>query len=486
MHSIGGILKRRGRAVTWLLATDWLTMVGAFIVALYLRRYAPEMNIIMIRQRFRIVPEVVFVMAYALFFLGIFSLLGLYLRKTWLSRWLHAGATVEGATLMTLGYLLLRGTFKWGFLVQWRHVILMWYAFTLAGLLLHRLAIFPWLIRLGQARGLQRRVVLIGQGAVTDRFLERWRERRVYTMLEPVGVLGDLPAASSGGLPHLGRISELQTVVAAHGIEGAVICDPSLDYEELMALIEQCVRLFGWVDVHTEKSAVWHSRPDADKYFDIPFARITSVTRNPFYFAYKRALDVVASGLALTLLSPLLAVLAALVKLSSPGPVFYVQRRIGRGGRPFAFYKFRSMRVGADADPARKAAILEHMKAGKAGGKVVNEAMITPIGRFIRKWGLDEIPQLWNVIKGDMTLVGPRPLPPDEYEAQDEWQKRRFDITPGCTGLWKVMVAKEGGGTFANTVLYDLYYARNMNPLLDLFILFQTAWLVVRGRADAR
>ena len=220
MNFIGNILKRRGRAVTWLLASDWLIMVGAFVTALYFRRYAPEMNIIMIRQR---------------------------------------------------------------------------------------LAIFPWLIRLGQARGLQRRVVLIGQSAVTDRFLKRRRDRRAYTMIEPVGVLSDRPDGSSGGVPHLGRISVLQTVVAAHGIEGAVICDPSLDYEELMALIEQCVRLFGWVDVHTEKSAVWHSRPDADKYFDIPFARITSITRNPLYFAYKRALDLVASGLALTLLSPLLA-----------------------------------------------------------------------------------------------------------------------------------------------------------------------------------
>lgn len=486
MNPIGAILRRRGRAVTWLLVMDWMVMVGAFGVALYFRRYDPRMNIIRIRGGLRIVPEVTFVMAYAVALLPLFSLWGLYLRKTWLSRWLHATSIIESATLMALGYLLLRGMFKWEFLVPSRLVILMWYALALFGLLIHRLVVFPLLVRLAYERGLHRRVVLIGQSAVTKRFLEHWRSRRRYTMLEPIGVLTDQKPNPDLGLPYFGRIAHLKECVAKHRIEGAVICDPSLNYEELMALIEECVRLFGWVDVHTEKSAVWHSQPNADKYFDIPFARICSVPQNPFYYAYKRLFDVLASALAILVLSPLLAIIALLVKLSSPGPVFYVQQRIGRGGRPFKFYKFRSMRVGADADPQRKAAILAHMKGDKPGGKVVNEAMITSVGRFIRKWGLDEIPQLWNVIKGDMTLVGPRPLPPDEYEAQDPWQKKRFDITPGCTGLWKIMVAREGGGTFTNTVLYDLYYARNMNPLLDLFILAQTGLLILRGRADAR
>lgn len=472
--------------MTWLLVMDWLIMVGAFGVALYFRRYDPAMNIIRIRGGFHIVPEATFVMAYALALLPAFSTLGLYLRKTWLSPWLHVAAVIEGATVMALGYLLFRGMFKWSFLVPSRFVILLWYLLTLAGLLIHRLIVFPLLIRFAYERGLHRRVVLIGQSDVTKRFLENWRSHDRYTMLEPIGVLSNQEPDPDLGLPYFGRIADLKESVGKHRIEGAVICDTSLDYEELMALIEECVRLFGWVDVHTEKSAVWHSRPNTDKYFDIPFARICSIPQNPFYSVYKRTFDVLASSVALLALSPLLLTIAVLVKLSSPGPVFYVQQRIGRGGRPFKFYKFRSMRVGADADPQRKAAILAHMKGNKPSGKVVNEAMITPVGRFIRKWGLDEIPQLWNVIKGDMTLVGPRPLPPEEYEAQDPWQKKRFDITPGCTGLWKVMVAREGGGTFANTVLYDLYYARNMNPLLDLFILVQTGWLILRGRADAR
>ena len=486
MNPLKWLLRRRGRAVTWLLLTDWAILIATFMVALYFRRYDPKMNIISIRN-LRVVPEVSLVAIYSLVMLVAFTLVGLYLRKTWLSRWYHALCILEATTYVTLGYLLLRGATKLPYLVPSRRVIFYWYGLMTLGLLIHRLFIFNWLLRFAQSRGLARRVVLIGDSHVTNDFIAKWRDGESYSGLEPIGLLSDKEVAPLNiSLPRLGRICDLERVTQEHRIEGAVICNPNIGYDALMDLIERCIRLFGWVDVHTDKSAVWHSRPNADKYFDIPFARLRPVPNSRLYRLYRRIFDIAAAGTALILLSPFLAVIAVLVKLSSPGPVFYARERIGKDGRPFKFYKFRSMRVGADQDESRRAAILAHIKEGKAGGKVVNEAMVTPIGRFIRKWGIDEIPQLWNVIKGDMTLVGPRPLPPEEYEAQDEWQKKRFNVTPGCTGLWKVMVARESGMTFASTVLYDLYYARNMNPLLDLYILLQTAWVVLSGRADAR
>ncbi|MDZ4200282.1 MAG: sugar transferase, partial [Kiritimatiellia bacterium] len=148
------------------------------------------------------------------------------------------------------------------------------------------------------------------------------------------------------------------------------------------------------------------------------------------------------------------------------------------------FYKLRSMRVDAEKDSVRREAILAHMaQPDDVVRKVVNPEMITPVGAFIRKWAIDELPQLWNVIRGDMALVGPRPLPLEEYEAQANWHKRRFDIPPGCTGMWKIYAVRSGI-SFTDTVLYDLYYARNMNPLLDLSILFQTVWVILVGRAD--
>ena len=485
MNPLAFFFKNPRRVVLWLLAGDWVVLVGSFGLALYFRRYDPSLDIIRLRE-LHVVPEVVFVFFYALAMLVVFYTRGLYLRKTWLSNWQHAFAILESATWTIFGYLLLRGTTKWTFLVPWRHVILYWYLLMLSGLALHRLVLFPALVSRGLKSGLQRKVALIGDTKLAQRFLARRRRGHGYAFLEPAGIIADGEERLVTTLPRLGRIGDLARITREHRLEGAIICDPDLAYDDLMALIEECVRLFGWVDVHAEKSAVWHSQPNTDHYFDIPFARMTAVSADPAYRTLKRAMDLSGALLALVALSPLLAVVAILVKWTSPGPVFYARERIAQNGRPFKFYKFRSMRVGADRDERRKKEALAHIQGKKACGKIVNEEMITPIGRFIRKWGIDEIPQLWNVIRGDMTLVGPRPLPPEEFAAQDEWQKKRFNITPGCTGLWKVMAAKTGNITFNDTALYDLYYARNMNPLLDIYILMQTAWVILRGRADLR
>jgi len=486
MNLLRLIFKNPRHLVWWLAAADWLTMVGAFGVGLYFRRYDPDMNIIRLRELY-VVPEVSLVMVYATGMLLIFRAQGLYLRKTWLSNWYHAFSIFESATWMVLGYFLLRGTTKLPFLVPSRRVIFYWYGLTIVGLLLHRMVVFPWLAARALKKGLRRKVVLIGDTDVASHLLSRQRHGHGFAMIEPIGLIADHPQGVVRGLPRLGGIADLAWIAREYGVEGAILCNPDLTYDQLMHLIEECIRLFGWVDVHTEKAAVWHRRPNTDHYFDIPFARLAAPTHSPAYRWFKRTLDVAVSSLALILLAPFLALIALLIKLTSPGPVFYARERIGRDGRPFKFYKFRSMRVGADQDEQRRAAILAHIKQGQAGGKIVNPAMVTPVGRFIRKWGIDEIPQLWNVLKGEMTLVGPRPLPPEEYEAQEPWQKKRFShMTPGCTGLWKVMVARYGNITFADTALYDLYYARNMNPLLDLYILVQTAWVILRGRADAR
>ena len=478
--------KRHGRAVSYLLITDWLIILGTFGIALRFRHYSPGMDIIDL-TRWHVIPEVAAVALYAAIFLSFFGVLSLYKRRVWLASELHFFQILKGCTALILGYFLLRTLIKVNIFVPSRLVILNWSALLFVGLCTHRLLVFPYLLRAASRAGLQRRVVLIGDSLIAQDFLQRLSQEKAYSMLVPVGILTDKTGPLiNQSIPHLGNISVLPDIVELYNLEGAIITNPQLSHDELMSLLEQCISLFGWVDVHSTKSAVWHEPSlGPDTYFDIPFVRLSSVPRNPLYLRYKRIFDCTAALLGLALLSPLLAVVAVLVKRSSPGPVFFTRDRVGEGGRLFKFYKFRSMRVEAEHDTTRKEAILKLMKDESAvAAKVVNESMITPIGRFIRKWALDEIPQLWNVVKGDMSLVGPRPLPPEEYDAQDEWQKMRFQIKPGCTGLWKVMVARHEGTTFANTALYDLYYARNMNPLLDLDILFSTVLLILRGKAD--
>jgi exopolysaccharide biosynthesis polyprenyl glycosylphosphotransferase len=183
----------------------------------------------------------------------------------------------------------------------------------------------------------------------------------------------------------------------------------------------------------------------------------------------KRAIDLLGAVLALVVLSPVILVLALLVKLTSPGPVFYRSTRIGRGGRPFTFIKLRSMVQ--DAEYKRRQ--LKHLN--EADGpvfKIARDPRITPIGRFLRTTSLDEVPQFWNVLRGDMSLVGPRPPIAEEVAQYEPWQLRRLDVRPGITCLWQISGRSRIG--FQEWMRLDLEYIRHQSLRLDLKILLRT------------
>jgi len=479
------LLRRHGRSITYLLLTDYLIIVGTFGVALRLRHYATGMNII---SRSHIIAEALFAFFYAILIVGLFSALRLYKRKVWLTRAWHGFQIILGVLISVGGYILLKSIFKSTVFLESRLVTLNWGLLFFVGIALHRLWLFPFLLRMGSKANLQRRIVIIGTEDAGIAFANQCMRQDRYSMLTPVGFLCDLRKKDeviTGELPCLGAPEDLRELVELHKIEGAVITPTHLSYSQLMDTVERCVRLFGWVDVHTDKSAVLHENLDADTFFDIPFIRMREIPRGAMTRIYKETVDAVGAVIGLVLLSPVLIATAAAVKLTSPGPVLYTRDRIGKNGKPFPFYKFRSMTVGADQDKSRAAAIQEHIQNEEAGqqSKIVNETHITAVGKFIRKWAIDELPQLFNVLKGDMSLVGPRPVPAGEHGLEDEWHKKRFDIKPGCAGLWKVYSAKTGV-SFSDTVLYDIYYARNMNPILDAYIIIMTIWVILRGKAD--
>jgi exopolysaccharide biosynthesis polyprenyl glycosylphosphotransferase len=203
----------------------------------------------------------------------------------------------------------------------------------------------------------------------------------------------------------------------------------------------------------------------------------------------KRAMDVVGSGLALIMLAPLLVLIAAAIKASSKGPVFFRQKRVGQHGQCFTFLKFRSMYVNNDASQHKQ--YVRQLIAGQAakspstdpnGGvfKLTNDPRITRVGRFLRRSSLDELPQFLNVILGEMSLVGPRPAIPYEVEAYDIWHRRRvLEAKPGITGLWQVQGRSRVG--FDEMVRLDLRYVRSWSPWLDLKILLQTPKAVMDG-----
>lgn len=198
---------------------------------------------------------------------------------------------------------------------------------------------------------------------------------------------------------------------------------------------------------------------------------------SPLYLGIKRTMDLVGAIVLVVLLFPLLLLIALLVKLSSPGPVFYRWYVAGEHGRPFVSYKFRSMYANADEIKAQLAHLNE--MDGPAF-KITGDPRITPLGRWIRKYSIDELPQLYSVIKGDMSLVGPRPPLVNEYQIFTSFQKQKMSVRPGLTCIWQVN-GRNKISNYDEWVRLDLDYIRTWSPWLDVRILLKTVLAVVRG-----
>jgi lipopolysaccharide/colanic/teichoic acid biosynthesis glycosyltransferase len=192
---------------------------------------------------------------------------------------------------------------------------------------------------------------------------------------------------------------------------------------------------------------------------------------------WKRGLDILVAALALLVLLPFFAIVAAAIKIDSPGPVIFRQRRAGRGGKPFTFYKFRSMFVDAEKRRAELAALNE---LDGPAFKIRNDPRMTRVGRLMRRWSIDELPQLWNVLKGDFSLVGPRPPTLNEVPSYERWQRRRLSVSGGLTCIWQVSGRNEIA--FEDWMRMDMRYIARRGPWTDFRLLAQTVTAVISGR----
>ncbi len=298
-------------------------------------------------------------------------------------------------------------------------------------------------------------------------------ERAPYLGLELVGFLDD--GAGEAG-PVLGSLAELETAARQRFVDELLIAVPPGD-PRFAALVERGLRLGLGVKITPDVLGAGSERMRVSYLGDTPMLEYQAKGLHGADLLLKRGFDILVSGLGLVLLFPLLLLLAVLVRLDSPGPVFYVSERCGRKGKAFRFYKFRSMRPGAEEELEK----LRHLNETDGPVfKIRRDPRVTRTGRLLRRLSLDELPQLWNILKGDMSLVGPRPPTPEEVAKYEDWQLRRLEIRPGLTCLWQI-----GGRSdlsFAEWMKLDLFYLDNWSFWLDLKIILKTVFVVLRGQ----
>ena len=299
--------------------------------------------------------------------------------------------------------------------------------------------------------------------------------------LDAVGFLDDDPLPGEGDEPtRLGGIDDLERVVRANDVRRVILAFSRTPAEEQVDLCRRCFELGVQVDIVPRLFEVIGTHHRLHSLDGLPLLGLRSQRLSRTARFAKRMLDVVVASLGLVLLSPVLAYCAWRIKRESPGPVFFRQERMGVGGRRFRIYKFRTMLDDAEAKKQEIAHLNKHLRRDPRMFKVPDDPRITPFGRSLRRWSLDEIPQLINVVRGEMSLVGPRPLILDEDEHVRGRRRRRLNLTPGITGLWQVLGRSEI--PFAEMVTLDYLYVTNWSLWGDVKLLCRTIPVVLQRR----
>jgi len=294
-----------------------------------------------------------------------------------------------------------------------------------------------------------------------------------------IGFVDDNPDkgnADMGPFKGLGGTDRVPQLITGHAVDEVIITLPWMYHRKIQTIVAQCERERVRARIVPNLFEMRLSHVELDDLNGIPLLGMREVTISGWKLFVKRSMDVIVSGLGLTVLSPVLFLIAVAIKLDSRGPVLFRQTRVGRGGREFSIYKFRSMRQDAEECLAE---LEVHNEASGPLFKMRDDPRITRIGRLLRKTSLDELPQFYNVLRGDMSLVGPRPPLPREVSRYQPWQRRRLEVAPGVTGL--PGVSGRSNLTFDEQVFLDIYYIENWSPALDMMILLRTIPQVFLG-----
>ncbi len=327
---------------------------------------------------------------------------------------------------------------------------------------------------------LSERTLIIGAGAVGHLLGEKIAKHPEYN-LKLVGYLddGEPFGASKPPVPVVGRLEDLEDVIAGYRVTRVIIAFSRARHQQILDVVRACADRGVRVNIVPRLFEILSSQTAMDDVEGIPLLDVAHVEMSHLNMVVKRVFDLVVGGLSALFALPLIGVLALAIKLDSRGPVFFRQERMGRGGRVFRIYKLRSMHV--DAEQRRYDLAQQNEYSGPMF-KIKSDPRTTRVGTMIRKWSLDEVPQIFNVLRGEMSLVGPRPLWVDEAARCRGWTKKRLDITPGITGLWQVTGRNDV--PFDEMVKLDYMYVTGWSLSWDIKLLLETIPAVL-GRRGA-
>jgi exopolysaccharide biosynthesis polyprenyl glycosylphosphotransferase len=319
-------------------------------------------------------------------------------------------------------------------------------------------------------------VLIIGAGAVGRR-VGRMIEEYGWTGLHLVGYLDDDLRKHNNGLPVVGTLRQVRQVVARRQINDVVIALPRPAYDQVNRMVVELHDLPVRVRVVPDYFSLALYRATFDEFGGLPMINLRDPALNDVQRLIKRLFDLSLGGLLTLVALPLMAAVAAAIILDSRGDVLFRQKRVGENGQLFTMYKFRSM---IDNAQSMQDQVSEWNERGELIYKKRNDPRITRVGRLLRRTSLDELPQLFNVLKGEMSLVGPRPELPWLVDNYKPWQRKRFAVPQGITGWWQV-----NGRADKPLHLHsedDLYYVQNYSLWMDIYILLKTVWVVARGK----
>jgi exopolysaccharide biosynthesis polyprenyl glycosylphosphotransferase len=463
----------------WALAfSDLFVFHVSFLTALYFTSiYYSDPSFFF--KRYREYDLWIIISVYFVCSIYYFQYSNMYKIQTISSNYLHAFLIFKSVFFIVIGFILFQFIF---FFIEYESRIfyVIWFVVLSFLMLFARL---PFVSIISRTTVIRDRVVIIGTGL---------KGRRLYNVLknkikfkEVIGYLDEnIQDSMVEGVPVLGKIADASQIFDKYHIDYFVLAADNIKRDKFFEVFKhfQANKLPLYISSHYLRAL--YERLHLDLFEDFGMVRFNSQINNQLFLRIKRVFDIVISLICIILFSPLFIAIAFIIKLTSKGNIIYKQIRIGKAGRPFYFYKFRSMYLNSDKDKNRMNSMESFIKGNfvsdEGTNKIVNTSNITAIGKFIRKYSLDELPQLFNVLMGDMSLVGPRPCIVSEWRIYEKWQKYRLDFVPGCTGVWQVCGRSEVN--FEESVLMDIYYNQNHSIWFDLKIMIKTISVIFLGK----